>query len=100
MCSSDLLATYLPILDKRVKLAMIGGAFGSYRSSIYAIPHCICNCLPGIMEYGEMSDVVALHAPRPVLIIHGIHDKTIYPRLRCINFIPTQAGEIDPLTLR
>ena len=72
------LATYLPILDKRVKLAMIGGAFGSYRSSIYAIPHCICNCLPGIMEYGEMSDVVALHAPRPVLIIHGIHDN-IFP---------------------
>ena len=72
------LATYLPILDERIKLAMIGGAFGSYRSSIYAIPHCICNCLPHVLQWGEMSDVVALHAPRPVLLVHGIEDH-IFP---------------------
>ncbi len=72
------LATYLPVLDDRVKLAMIGGAFSSYRTSIYAMNHCICNCLPGIMQYGDMSDVVALHAPRPVLLINGIKDP-IFP---------------------
>ena len=72
------LATYLPVLDDRVNLVMIAGAFSSYRTSIYAMPHCICNCLPGVMQYGEMSDVVALHAPRPVLLINGVHDK-IFP---------------------
>ena len=72
------LCSYLPILDERVKLAMIAGAFSSYRESIYAMPHCICNCLPGVMESFEMSDVIALHAPRPVLLINGIEDP-IFP---------------------
>ena len=30
------------------------------------------------MQYGEMSDVVALYAPTPVLLINGIHDP-IFP---------------------
>ena len=72
------LTMYLPILDDRVKLAMIAGAFSEYRTSIYAIHHCICNTLPGIMREGEMADVVALHAPRPVLLINGIDDR-IFP---------------------
>ncbi|MGY8690614.1 MAG: alpha/beta hydrolase family protein, partial [Verrucomicrobiales bacterium] len=72
------LATYLPVLDNRVKLVMIGGAFSSYRTSIYAMHHCICNCLPGVMQYGDMADVVALHAPRPVLLINGVKDP-IFP---------------------
>ncbi len=72
------LTTYLPVLDERVNLVMIAGAFSSYQTSIYAMPHCICNCLPGIMQYGDMAEVVALHAPRPVLIINGIKDP-IFP---------------------
>lgn len=72
------LTMYLPILDERVKLAMIAGAFSEYRTSIYAMRHCICNTLPGIMREGEMADVVALHAPRPVLLINGTDDR-IFP---------------------
>ncbi|MFI4874651.1 MAG: alpha/beta hydrolase [Blastopirellula sp. JB062] len=72
------LAMYLPILDQRVKLAMIAGAFSEYRTSIYSIHHCICNCLPGVMRHGEMADVVALAAPRPVLLINGVDDR-IFP---------------------
>ncbi len=72
------LSMYLPVLEARVKLVMIGGAFSSYRTSIYAMRHCICNCLPGVMHYGDMAEVVALHAPRPVLIINGVRDH-IFP---------------------
>jgi len=72
------LAMYLPILDERVKLAMIAGAFSTYRTSIFPIRHCLCNCLPGIMQHAEMADVVALYAPRPVLLINGIKDP-IFP---------------------
>ncbi|MDP7275595.1 MAG: alpha/beta hydrolase family protein [Planctomycetaceae bacterium] len=70
------LSLYLPILDERVKLVMMAGIFSSYRNSFYAMNHCICNCLPGVMQYGEMSDVVSLHAPRPVLLINGRRDKS------------------------
>ncbi|WP_417732446.1 alpha/beta hydrolase family protein [Rosistilla oblonga] len=72
------LSMYLPVLDERVKLAMIAGAFSTYRSSIFPIRHCICNCLPRIMHYAEMADVVALYAPRPVLLINGVEDR-IFP---------------------
>lgn len=72
------LSMYLPILDPRIKATLIAGAFSDYRTSIYAMHHCICNCLPGIMREGEMSDVMALHAPRGVLLINGIHDR-IFP---------------------
>jgi len=68
------LSLYLPILDERVKLVMIAGVFSSYRNSFFAMNHCPCNCLSGVMQYGEMSDVVALHAPRPVLLINGTRD--------------------------
>lgn len=71
-------AMYLPVLDERVKLTMIAGAFSAYRASYYAMPHCLCQCMPEMMRFGEMSDVVALHAPRPVLLINGIEDK-IFP---------------------
>ena len=70
------LSLYLPILDERVKLVMIAGVFSSYRNSFFAMNHCPCNCLPDVMQYGEMSDVVALHAPRPVLLINGIRDES------------------------
>lgn len=70
------LSLYLPILDQRVKLVMMAGVFSSYRNSFFAMNHCICNCLPGVMQYGEMSDVVALHAPRPVLLINGKRDQS------------------------
>ncbi|WP_237607133.1 alpha/beta hydrolase family protein [Roseimaritima sediminicola] len=72
------LAMYLPILDERVRFAMIAGAFSTYRQSIYPIRHCICNCLPGVMQYAEMADVVGLYAPRPVLLINGVDDR-IFP---------------------
>ncbi|QDT47410.1 alpha/beta hydrolase family protein [Symmachiella dynata] len=67
-------AMYLPVLEKRIKVAMIAGAFTAFRSTFYATPHCMCQCLPGIMQYGEMSDIVALCAPRPVLLINGTGD--------------------------
>lgn len=78
LSGGGMLACFLPALDDRVKLAMIGGYFCTFRDSIYAIHHCICNCVPHIMEWLEMSDVVASYAPRPVLIIAG-KDDSIFP---------------------
>lgn len=72
------LALMLPILEPRVRLAMIGGYFCTFRDSIFSIHHCICNVLPGILAEGEMADLVALYAPTPVLLINGIHDP-IFP---------------------
>ena len=69
---------YLAAMDRRVKLAIIAGYFCTFRDSIFEIFHCICNCVPGIMQWCEMSDVAAMIAPRPLLIINGRSDP-IFP---------------------
>jgi len=69
---------FFSALEPRVKLAMIAGYFCTFRDSIFSIYHCICNCVPKVMEWGEMSDVGALIAPRPALIISGDKDP-IFP---------------------
>jgi dienelactone hydrolase len=69
---------FLAARDERIKLAMVAGYFCTFRDSIFTIHHCICNCVPGIMQWGEMSDVAALIAPRPLLIISGDEDN-IFP---------------------
>ena len=65
-------------LEPRVKLAMVGGYYCTFADSIYSIQHCICNCVPGIMDWGEMREVAALIAPRPLLVISGTKDP-IFP---------------------
>ena len=69
---------FFSAMEPRIKLAMIAGYFCTFRGSIFAMYHCICNCIPHIMEWGEMSDVAALIAPRPILVISGKKDD-IFP---------------------
>lgn len=69
---------FLAARDERIRLAMVAGYYCTFRDSIFTIHHCICNCVPGMMQWGEMSDVAALIAPRPLLIISGDQDE-IFP---------------------
>ncbi|MBN2311679.1 MAG: acetylxylan esterase, partial [Candidatus Hydrogenedentes bacterium] len=39
--------------DQRIKAALVAGYFCTFRDSIYTIHHCICNCVPHIMEWAE-----------------------------------------------
>ncbi len=69
---------FFAALEDRIRAAIVAGYFCTFRDSIYSIHHCICNTVPDIMNWGEMSDVGALIAPRPVLVISGDED-TIFP---------------------
>lgn len=71
-------ALFFAALEDRVRAAIVAGYYNTFRDSIYSIHHCICNTVPGIMNWGEMSDVAALIAPRPMLVISGTEDK-IFP---------------------
>jgi len=65
-------------LDKRVKACVISGYFCTFRDSVLAMSHCQCNYIPGLGQFGEMSDIVGLIAPRPLLIEAGSLDP-IFP---------------------
>ena len=69
------LALYLSALDERVKLSYISCYFGTYEGTIMAVRQSTDNYVPGIKNFGELSDVAALIAPRPLLIEHGSPDR-------------------------
>ena len=43
-----------------------------------SIYHCADNYVPGLLKYAEMSDVMGLFAPKPVVIVAGKEDE-IFP---------------------
>lgn len=65
-------------LDPRIKASIVGIYPNTYRGSILAMRHCLCNYIPGILHEAEMPDLLALIAPRPLFIEAGIHDP-IFP---------------------
>ncbi len=71
-------ALWMTALDERIQVVVVSGCFSSYIGSILAMEHCECNYVPGMLTLGEMGDLAALVAPRPLCIIHGEKD-AIYP---------------------
>ena len=65
-------------LDDRIKLAAPCCSFCTFFDSVVSIHHCPCNVVPGILLLGDMPDIAALIAPRPLLVINGLEDR-IFP---------------------
>lgn len=65
-------------LEPRLACAVVSGYFNTFRDSIMAIHHCVCNYVPGILHYAEMADIAGLIAPRPLLVESGRQDP-IFP---------------------
>jgi dienelactone hydrolase len=62
------------ILD-RISFAMPSCSFCSFRDSIMNIYHCTDNYIPGLLKYAEASDIMGLHAPKPLVIVAGKNDE-------------------------
>ncbi|MBQ7335868.1 MAG: hypothetical protein IJW92_05305 [Clostridia bacterium] len=69
---------YLACVDERITAAMPSCSICSYETSIAAMPHCLCNHIPSIRKYFEMSDLAGLIAPRTLVIAAGRED-AIFP---------------------
>lgn len=70
---------YASCLEPRIHYSMPSCAVCEYDDSILAVPHCICNYIPGIRKYFEMGDLTGLIAPRPFVLVSGYEDN-IFPR--------------------
>ena len=62
----------------RITHAMPSCYFNTFRDSLMSIYHCADNYVPGLLRYAEMSDVMGLFAPRPVVLVCGAEDP-IFP---------------------
>ena len=67
---------YLACLEERIAAAAPSCAVCTYEESIAAMPHCLCNHIPGIRKYFEMGDLAGLIAPRTLVIAAGKEDTT------------------------
>lgn len=71
-------AFYSAALDLRIRAVVVSGYYCHYTHSLLAMDHCNCNFVPGLAKFGDVSDVVGLVAPRPMLIEAGTEDP-IFP---------------------
>lgn len=69
---------YLACMDERITAAAPSCSVCTYEDSIAAMPHCMCNHIPGIRKYFEMGDLAVLIAPRKLVIAAGMKDE-IFP---------------------
>ena len=70
---------YLAAMDERIKAAVPVCSVGTYESYLYK-PNCCCETLPGGLKLTEMAGILALTAPRAMLICTGLYDvKTFSP---------------------
>ena len=69
---------YAAAVDERISLAMPICAVCTYKHSIAAMHHCVCNFVPGIAKYFDMCDITGLIAPRKLVVVNGRYDN-IFP---------------------
>ncbi len=81
--------TFAAATDRRIAAAVIQGYMCTFRASILAMPHCLCNHIPGLLRWAEMHDVGGLIAPRPLLVVSGTKDP-IFP----VSAVRTACREI------
>jgi len=58
----------------RIAFAMPSCYFCTFRESIMSIYHCADNYVPGLLKVAEMSDLMGLFAPKPVVLVAGRED--------------------------
>ncbi len=72
---------YLAALDERIRKAVISGYFYGFRDSLLLLNgNCACNYVPGLWEHFDMGDILAMYAPRPVIIQSCREDHLNGPR--------------------
>ncbi|BAM03093.1 hypothetical protein PSMK_09340 [Phycisphaera mikurensis NBRC 102666] len=65
-------------LDERIAAAIVSGYVNRFADSVLAMPHCLCNFIPGLAAELDIPDIAALLAPRPLLVSAG-GDDPIFP---------------------
>lgn len=65
------------VLD-RIQFAMPSCSLATFAGSIMSIYHCADNYVPGLAKWADLGDVLALFAPKPVVVVAGEADP-IFP---------------------
>jgi cephalosporin-C deacetylase-like acetyl esterase len=75
---------YVGALDERVKCVVPVCSVGNYQAYFH-VACCVCEVLPGVLQFTEEGDVLGLVAPRPLLVISAEKDS--------FQFSPAEAAK-------
>lgn len=73
-----LIAALVSIFQRDIKATVLMGYPNTYKDSIMSVHHCICNFIPGMLQLGEMPELLGTIAPRALFIESGANDP-IFP---------------------
>jgi dienelactone hydrolase len=74
LSGGGLVAAFSSVVDERIKATVISGYTNTFKGSIMDRKHCLDNYIPGILDLGEMPEIIGLMAPRPLFIESGLED--------------------------
>lgn len=74
----SLISYVLAALDERIRATVLIGFPNTFKDSIMAVHHCVCNYVPGMLLQAELPELIGLIAPRPVFLESGDADP-IFP---------------------
>jgi dienelactone hydrolase len=74
----SLISYVAAVLDERIRATLLIGFPNTFKDSIMAVHHCICNYTPGILMQAELPELMGLIAPRPLFLESGDNDP-IFP---------------------
>lgn len=66
-------------IDDRIQASVVSCYANTFYDSILARQHCADNYIPGMLADAEMPDLIALIAPKALLIECGMHDSVFPP---------------------
>ena len=64
LSGGGMVTLFTTALEARITCAVVSGYFNTFRDSIMAVRHCLCNFVPGMAQLAEMVDIAGLVAPR------------------------------------
>ena len=73
---------WLTIYDERIKVCVPAGCMNTFRERSLKLSSCGIQYLPGVLRYGDVSDLFCLIAPRPMQLQAGAQDGLITPEDR------------------
>jgi len=69
---------YLAALYSSIDFAVLSSCISTLKDSILSLYHCTDLYIPQLATYFDSSDILALIAPKPLLMVHGVQDP-IFP---------------------
>jgi dienelactone hydrolase len=65
---------WMTVFDERIRASVCAGCLNCFRERSLKLSSCGAQFFPGLLQWGDVQEVFALIAPRPLMLIAGTQD--------------------------